>query len=59
MFRYSHCRVTKRISDTEIEVEVVNGGKLKEHKGINLPGLLLHFNDILEKDKRFVVFLVL
>ncbi|HYL10062.1 MAG TPA: pyruvate kinase [Candidatus Acidoferrales bacterium] len=36
--------------------EVVNGGELGEHKGINLPGVNLHLSGITPKDRKDLVF---
>ena len=41
--------VTAR-NDTEIETEVVHGGRLKEHQGINLPGVRVSAPAATEKD---------
>lgn len=43
-----------RILDTDgvrVTVEVVEGGRLKEHKGINLPGVALRVGALSEKDR--------
>jgi pyruvate kinase len=37
-------------SDTEVETEVVHGGRLKEHQGINLPGVRVSAPAATEKD---------
>src|SRR5208282_5578253 len=36
---------------TEVSCQVVNGGILGEHKGINLPGIQLHVPALTEKDR--------
>ena len=41
----------KRVEKTKVKTEVVIGGTLKEHKGINIPGAHLEFSAISEKDK--------
>src|SRR3989338_3156581 len=41
----------KRVEKTRVKTEVVVGGALKEHKGINIPGAHLEFSAISEKDK--------
>jgi pyruvate kinase len=41
--------VTSR-NDTQIETEVVHGGRLKEHQGINLPGVRVSAPAATEKD---------
>jgi len=40
-----------RIRGSDIECEVVNGGMLGEHKGINLPGIALSVPALTEKDR--------
>ncbi len=43
-----------RITDTDgvrVTAEVVEGGRLKEHKGINLPGVALRVSALSEKDR--------
>ncbi|KAJ3010380.1 hypothetical protein HKX48_007434 [Thoreauomyces humboldtii] len=45
-------RVSKRISETELECEVIVGGTLKSHKGINVPDIKLNVPALTEKDKR-------
>ncbi|RMD81774.1 MAG: pyruvate kinase, partial [Chloroflexi bacterium] len=37
-------------TDTDIETEVVHGGKLREHQGINLPGVRVSAPAATEKD---------
>src|SRR5499427_3393560 len=39
------------IQDDDIECEVINGGVLGEHKGINLPGTTVHVPSLTEKDE--------
>src|SRR3989338_1847812 len=39
-------------SDADIKCKVVTGGLLKEHKGMNLPGVRLSVPSLTEKDKR-------
>ncbi|TPX66488.1 pyruvate kinase [Spizellomyces sp. 'palustris'] len=45
-------RVSRRISDTELECEVLVGGELKSHKGINVPDIRLGVAALTDKDKR-------
>jgi len=40
-----------RLNGQDVECEVVNGGELGEHKGINLPGIALSIPALTEKDK--------
>lgn len=40
-----------RLHGQDVECEVVNGGELGEHKGINLPGMALSIPALTEKDK--------
>ncbi len=40
----------------DIVCNVVNGGELGEHKGINLPGVKLHVSSLLPKDRRDLAF---
>lgn len=46
----------RAIEKIRIKTEVVIGGILKEHKGINIPGARLKFARISEKDKRDIAF---
>jgi pyruvate kinase len=39
------------IRDDDVECEIVNGGMLGEHKGINLPGTMLRVPSLTEKDE--------
>lgn len=38
------------VTDTDVETEVIIGGDLKEHKGINLPGVHVSAPSLTEKD---------
>jgi pyruvate kinase len=40
-----------RVRGQDVECEVVNGGELGEHKGINLPGIALSIPALTEKDR--------
>ena len=40
-----------RVRGRDVECEVVNGGQLGEHKGINLPGIALSIPALTEKDR--------
>lgn len=46
----------KAVEGRRIKTEVVIGGALKEHKGINIPGAKLIFPKISEKDKKDIGF---
>ncbi len=48
--------ITKSTSSTEVSAEVVVGGELKSHKGINLPGVKLSAESMTEKDRRDLQF---
>lgn len=39
-----------KVSGTDVETEVIVGGDLKEHKGINLPGIVVSAPSMTEKD---------
>jgi pyruvate kinase len=41
----------KSVKGTDVECEVVNGGMLGEHKGINLPGAVVTVPSLTEKDE--------
>jgi len=41
----------KRVRDNDVECEVINGGMLGEHKGINLPGVALSIPALTQKDR--------
>src|SRR5206468_8588712 len=46
----------EKVSDRNVICEVVNGGALGEHKGINLPGVKLHVPALTPKDRADLVF---
>ncbi len=46
----------KKIEKKTIKTEVVNGGYLKENKGINIPGSHLKFEDVTKKDQEDIYF---
>lgn len=48
--------LVKDCSDTEITTEVVLGGVLKSHQGVNLPGTTLDIPGFTEKDRRDLEF---
>lgn len=46
----------KAVKGEDVECEVVNGGMLGEHQGINLPGAALSIPSLTEKDKKDLEF---
>jgi pyruvate kinase len=44
------------VRDEEVECEVVNGGELREHQGINLPGTPLRVPALTDKDRKDLEF---
>lgn len=44
--------VAKEVTDTEVITEVIVGGKVSDHKGINLPGVPVSVPALSEKDER-------
>ena len=46
----------KELSDTEIHCTVINGGKISNHKGINVPGVSLSMPYLSEKDRADLLF---
>jgi len=46
----------KQIKGEDVECEVLNGGLLGEHKGINLPGTMVSVPSLTEKDKKDLLF---
>lgn len=48
--------VVKKITDTDIACEVITGGKVSNHKGVNVPGVELsmpYINEVDDSDIRF------
>jgi pyruvate kinase len=45
-----------RVRGEDVETEVINGGMLGEHQGINLPGVALSIPAMTEKDRRDLEF---
>lgn len=45
-----------RVEGQEIECEIINGGTLAEHQGINLPGAALSIPALTEKDRKDLEF---
>lgn len=48
--------VVKNIEDTDIHCEVIHGGEIKDHKGINVPGVKLSMPYISDADMRDLQF---
>jgi len=48
----------KSVDEEKIKARVVVGGKLKERKGMNIPGAKLKFSSITEKDKQDISFIL-
>jgi pyruvate kinase len=48
----------QRVGNHEVECDVINGGLLGEHKGINLPGIKVTAPSLSEKDKKDLEFAV-
>lgn len=46
----------RHVRGSEIECEVSNGGELREHQGINLPGVKLPIPSLTPKDRKDLVF---
>jgi pyruvate kinase len=46
----------RAIRGDDVETEVINGGMLGEHKGINIPGAALSMPSMTEKDEKDLVF---
>jgi len=46
----------RAVKDEEVECEVVNGGLLGEHQGINLPGAALSVPSLTDKDRKDLEF---
>ncbi len=49
-------KVVSRVSDTEVMVEVLNDGTLKQRKGINVPEITIPVAALSEKDKHDCLF---
>ena len=45
-----------RTTESDVECEIMNGGTLKDHQGINLPGVRLSIPALTEKDKADLAF---
>jgi len=46
----------RQIKGEDVECEVLNGGLLGEHKGINLPGTMVSVPSLTEKDRKDLLF---
>ncbi|MGQ0601382.1 MAG: pyruvate kinase [Anaerolineales bacterium] len=49
-------RVERVADGTDVHTRVIHGGPLKEHKGINLPGVLVNTPSMTEKDREDLAF---
>jgi pyruvate kinase len=45
-----------KVKKDKVQTKVISGGKLKEHKGVNVPGVNFKFKGIAEKDKEDLSF---
>ncbi|MGH9550345.1 MAG: pyruvate kinase, partial [Terriglobales bacterium] len=45
-----------RTNETDVECEIINSGQLKDHQGINIPGVRLSIPALTEKDKADLAF---
>lgn len=46
----------ERVTSTEVHTRVIHGGPLKEHKGINLPGVMVNTPSMTDKDREDLKF---
>src|SRR5262245_33599491 len=46
----------ERVDGLDLHTRVIHGGRLKEHKGINLPGILVNTPSLTEKDRADLAF---
>ncbi len=46
----------ERVDGSDVHTRVVHGGLLKEHKGINLPGIMVNIPTLTEKDRADLAF---
>lgn len=46
----------ERVTNTEVHTRVIHGGPLKEHKGINLPGVMVNTPSMTDKDREDLKF---
>lgn len=53
---YIELQVKEVLTATDVLCEVMNGGKLSSHKGVNLPGIALGISAFTEKDHTFLQF---
>lgn len=49
-------KVEEVVNDTDIRCKVVNGGEVKNKKGVNVPGVKINLPAITEKDKKDIEF---
>ncbi len=50
------CVVVKKINGKQVEVEVEIGGKLSDHKGLNMPDAVIRTGALTPKDKKDLIF---
>lgn len=48
--------VVKKVEDTEIYCEILNGGELSSKKGVNIPGVHVNLPAVTEKDYKDILF---
>ncbi|MDK2799733.1 MAG: pyruvate kinase [Clostridiales bacterium] len=48
--------IVMEVNKTDIKCEVKNGGKVSNHKGVNVPGIAINLPYISEKDKEDILF---
>lgn len=46
----------ERVDGLDVHTRVIHGGRLKEHKGINLPGIMINTPSLTEKDRADLAF---
>jgi len=46
----------ERVTATEVHTRIIHGGMLKEHKGINLPGVMVNIPSMTDKDREDLKF---
>jgi pyruvate kinase len=46
----------ERVTPEDVHTRIIHGGRLKEHKGINLPGVMVNAPSLTEKDRADLAF---